>query len=117
MVTRAENTNKERLPESESVALAARSGDKAAFTELAERYVDAHERSDVPALAALLHDDLRFSMPPEPGAYVGRDEIVKFWVDGGFGSDRRSFRERTSTSELCSYKVTTPRRRLISRSW
>jgi RNA polymerase sigma-70 factor (ECF subfamily) len=54
--------------------------------EFLDRYVSAHERRDVDALAALLHEDLRFSMPPQPGTYVGRDEIVSYWVDGGFGT-------------------------------
>ena len=30
-------------------------------------------------------DDLRFSMPPEAGLYVGRDAVVDFWFEGGFG--------------------------------
>jgi RNA polymerase sigma-70 factor, ECF subfamily len=53
---------------------------------LLERYVAATERGDVPALAALLQHDVRFSMPPEPGIYVGRDNVVGGWVKGGFGS-------------------------------
>jgi RNA polymerase sigma-70 factor (ECF subfamily) len=54
---------------------------------LLERYVAATERGDVPALAALLQHDVRFSMPPEPGVTVGRDDVVGSWVKGGFGSD------------------------------
>jgi RNA polymerase sigma-70 factor (ECF subfamily) len=54
---------------------------------LLERYVAATERGDVPALTALLQHDVRFSMPPEPGIYVGRDDVVGSWVKGGFGSD------------------------------
>jgi len=53
---------------------------------LLERYVSATERGDVPALTAMLQHDVRFSMPPEPGVYVGRDEVVGGWVKGGFGS-------------------------------
>jgi len=53
---------------------------------LLERYVAATERGDVPALAALLQHDVRFSMPPEPGVFIGRDEVVGGWVKGGFGS-------------------------------
>jgi RNA polymerase sigma-70 factor, ECF subfamily len=54
---------------------------------LLERYVSATERGDAAGLAALLRDDVRFSMPPEPGTYFGRDAVVGGWVDGGFGSD------------------------------
>jgi len=50
------------------------------------RYVEATERGDVKALADVLRDDLRFSMPPEPGTFVGRDAVVDTWVRGGFGS-------------------------------
>ena len=53
---------------------------------LLERYVAATERGDTPALAALLREDVRFSMPPEPGTYVGRDAVVAGWVQGGFGA-------------------------------
>jgi len=53
---------------------------------LLELYVAATERGDAPALAALLREDVRFSMPPEPATYVGRDTVVASWVQGGFGS-------------------------------
>ena len=26
-------------------------------------------------------------MPPEPGVWEGRDEVIRSWVSGGFGSD------------------------------
>jgi RNA polymerase sigma-70 factor (ECF subfamily) len=55
--------------------------------EFLARYVDAHERADVDAIAALLHEDLRFSMPPEPTRQVGRERIVRGWVEGGFGAE------------------------------
>jgi len=54
--------------------------------ELLERVVSATERGDVRGLAELLREDVRFSMPPEPGVWVGRDEVVGTWVKGGFGS-------------------------------
>jgi len=53
---------------------------------LLERYVAATERGDAAGLAALLREDVRFSMPPEPATYVGRDTVVDSWVQGGFGS-------------------------------
>jgi RNA polymerase sigma-70 factor, ECF subfamily len=55
--------------------------------ELLERYMDASDRVDVAALTALMHEDLRFSMPPQPGLFVGRDEVVGYWVSGGLGTE------------------------------
>jgi RNA polymerase sigma-70 factor (ECF subfamily) len=55
--------------------------------ELVQRYVEASERGDAAALAAMLRDDARFSMPPEPGLYVGRDTIFAVWSEGGFGTE------------------------------
>lgn len=34
----------------------------------------------------MLREDIRFSMPPEPMVYVGREAVVGAWVEGGFGS-------------------------------
>ena len=55
--------------------------------ELLARYVDCSERADAHGLAALLHEDVRFSMPPWPGVWSGRNTVVQGWIDGGFGSD------------------------------
>jgi RNA polymerase sigma-70 factor (ECF subfamily) len=44
--------------------------------ELLRRYVDAHERADAHALAALLREDARLTMPPHPIWYSGRDAIM-----------------------------------------
>jgi RNA polymerase sigma-70 factor, ECF subfamily len=54
---------------------------------LVQRYVEATERADVHALAELLHEDARFTMPPEPGEWVGRDTVIGSWIEGGFGSE------------------------------
>ena len=59
----------------------------AAQRELLARYVEASERADPQALAALMHEDVRFWMPPHPGVWEGRDTVVQSWVDGGFGSE------------------------------
>jgi RNA polymerase sigma-70 factor, ECF subfamily len=44
--------------------------------ELLRRYVDAHERVDADALAALLREDARLTMPPHPTWYAGREAIL-----------------------------------------
>src|SRR5829696_4542204 len=55
--------------------------------DLLARYVDCTERVDLDGLAALLHEDARFSMPPEPGIWTGKKAVVTCWAEGGFGSD------------------------------
>jgi hypothetical protein len=40
--------------------------------------------TDIDGLAALLRDDVRCSMPPTPGLYVGRDAVLNDWVESGF---------------------------------
>ena len=59
----------------------------AAERELLDRYVEYSEGADPTALKRLLSEDVRFSMPPEPGLWEGRDEVVQSWIDGGFGSE------------------------------
>ena len=51
---------------------------------IVDRYVAA--ANDAQAIAQLLREDVRFSMPPETGVYVGRDVVVNSWIEGGFGS-------------------------------
>jgi RNA polymerase sigma-70 factor, ECF subfamily len=53
---------------------------------LLARYVKATEEVDVPGLAALLREDLRCSMPPQPERTLGRDASIKSWLEGGLGS-------------------------------
>lgn len=45
---------------------------------LLERYMQAWERRDVAAFAALLHEDVVVSMPPNPAWFRGRDAVVAF---------------------------------------
>jgi RNA polymerase sigma-70 factor, ECF subfamily len=44
--------------------------------ELVRRYLDAHERADLEALAALVHEDVRLVMPPHPTWFDGREAIL-----------------------------------------
>ncbi|MET8153801.1 RNA polymerase subunit sigma-70 [Actinoplanes sp. NPDC049668] len=53
--------------------------------ELVRRYTDASVATDIDRVAALLRDDVRCSMPPTPGLFVGRDAVVSDWVESGFG--------------------------------
>jgi RNA polymerase sigma-70 factor, ECF subfamily len=50
--------------------------------DVLRRYVEAHERADTQALAALLRDDARLSMPPFRGWYDGRDTILRLNAAG-----------------------------------
>lgn len=52
--------------------------------ELVRRYTEASVVTDIPALAVLLRDDVRCSMPPTPGLCVGRDAVVNDWGTSGF---------------------------------
>jgi RNA polymerase sigma-70 factor (ECF subfamily) len=45
-----------------------------------QRFMDACERADMPALASLLREDAVFSMPPDPAVTRGRGAIVDLWA-------------------------------------
>jgi RNA polymerase sigma-70 factor (TIGR02960 family) len=97
---RARATMREHLPEGR-LDWSGRSGQALAEDErrLVAAYVRAHESLDIDALSALLREDLRFAMPPQPGVWVGRDETVQGWVDGGFGrGDYTDWKCRTTTA-------------------
>jgi RNA polymerase sigma-70 factor, ECF subfamily len=52
---------------------------------LLQRYMDATDRGDVAGMIKVLRQDALFSMPPTPQWWVGAEEIVAAWVEGGFG--------------------------------
>lgn len=56
----------------------------AATREVVRRYTEASVATDITALATMLRDDVRSSMPPTPGLQVGRDAVVREWVESGF---------------------------------
>jgi RNA polymerase sigma-70 factor (ECF subfamily) len=59
--------------------------------ELLRRYVEAHERADADALAELLREDARLTMPPHAIWYAGREAImvaVRQGFDPEFGHIR-----------------------------
>jgi RNA polymerase sigma-70 factor (ECF subfamily) len=59
-------------------------GEDAGTLEVVRRFTDATVAVDVDRLAAMLRDDVRCSMPPTPGLYVGRDAVVADWLADGF---------------------------------
>jgi RNA polymerase sigma-70 factor (ECF subfamily) len=54
--------------------------------ELLRRFMEAHERADATALAELLSDDVRMTMPPLPFWFAGREPVVAFAAHA-FGPD------------------------------
>jgi RNA polymerase sigma-70 factor (ECF subfamily) len=51
---------------------------EAELREIVDRYVDAFERADVPALVGLLRADVELEMPPIPTWFAGRDAVARF---------------------------------------
>jgi RNA polymerase sigma-70 factor, ECF subfamily len=74
---RARRSVAERLPERSQQATLRSLGD-ASVRQIVERYMDAWERGDVEALAALLAEDATFAMPPYARWWRGRDLIAAF---------------------------------------
>ena len=72
---RARSTLRDRLPERRT-EWAPSSAPSEQERELLRRYVDAHERADVGALADLLREDARLTMPPHAAWYAGREAIL-----------------------------------------
>jgi RNA polymerase sigma-70 factor (ECF subfamily) len=72
---RARGTLRERLPADRSDWSRSR-GVTPQERLLLERYMAAHERADMAELAALLRDDVRMAMPPEPMWCVGRAAVA-----------------------------------------
>jgi RNA polymerase sigma-70 factor (TIGR02960 family) len=68
---RARATLEERLPAREAVVSEASVDER----ELLERLVAAHERADVAAAVALMRDDVRVTMPPNPWFFEGLDVV------------------------------------------
>nr|BFE86221.1 hypothetical protein GCM10020093_088220 [Planobispora longispora] len=46
--------------------------------EILRRYMEATDRSDVSAVSALLSEDIRLTMPPNPFWFVGREAMLAF---------------------------------------
>ena len=72
---RARETLREHLPERRADWRLA-SGPSEEERELLRRYLDAHDRGDVDALAELLREDARLTMPPHATWFEGRAAIL-----------------------------------------
>jgi RNA polymerase sigma-70 factor (ECF subfamily) len=57
--------------------------------ELIDAFVAAWERADVPALVALLAEDVRFTMPPLPAWFDGREAVEAFLIQRVFATPWR----------------------------
>jgi RNA polymerase sigma-70 factor (ECF subfamily) len=74
---RAHKTVDVRLPDRSQQSTLRGLGDTA-LRNVVDRFVDAWERSDIDALAALLADDAALTMPPIPTWYSGRATVAAF---------------------------------------
>ncbi|MGW4028127.1 RNA polymerase subunit sigma-70 [Streptomyces sp. NPDC004838] len=57
--------------------------------ELVDAFMTAWERADVPALLKLLAEDARFTMPPLPAWFDGRDDVERFLTERVFATPWR----------------------------
>jgi RNA polymerase sigma-70 factor (TIGR02960 family) len=85
---RARATVRQRMPaRSQQAELAALGpGGRRA---LVEAFVTAWERADVPALLDLLVEDARFTMPPLPAWFDGREDVGRFLAERVFATPWR----------------------------
>jgi len=74
---RARKAVEERLPARSQQATLRSLGDER-VREIVRNYIDAWERGDVDAIAAMLADDATFAMPPYPSWWRGREVIAAF---------------------------------------
>jgi RNA polymerase sigma-70 factor, ECF subfamily len=85
---RAHRTIDERVPVRTQQATLRALGDSE-LGGIVNRFTDAWERNDVDAVVALLSDDARMTMPPQPSWYQGRDAIAIFLRDRPLSQDHR----------------------------
>ncbi|MGH2557865.1 MAG: sigma factor-like helix-turn-helix DNA-binding protein, partial [Thermomicrobiales bacterium] len=57
--------------------------------ELVDAFVAAWERADLAALLALLAEDARFTMPPLPAWFLGREDVGRFLTERVFATPWR----------------------------
>jgi RNA polymerase sigma-70 factor (ECF subfamily) len=83
---RARSTVRKHLP-ARRLEWAADSEPSEAERSLLRRYMEAHERGDAAAFAALLREDARLTMPPMPTWYDGRAAVATFHAEQVFVPD------------------------------
>lgn len=85
---RARKTVEERIPaRTQQVTL--RDLGEPAERDLVARFVNAWEGADPAALLELLSQDAKFSMPPIPNWFDGRDDVVRFFAERVFATPWR----------------------------
>jgi RNA polymerase sigma-70 factor, ECF subfamily len=100
---RARKSVDERLPERSQQETLRSLGDER-MQELVEAYVDAWQRGDVDAVAALLAEDATFSMPPWAAWWRGRETIAGFARDAAeFCADARAVTIRANAQPSVAY--------------
>jgi hypothetical protein len=85
---RARKSVRERVPEKTQRAELDEIGTNGR-RELVEAFMSAWERSDVSALVALLAEDARFTMPPLPAWFCGRQDIGRLFAEQMFARSWR----------------------------
>src|SRR6266508_3471810 len=85
---RARKTVEERVPDMSQRAELDALGDDGQ-RELVNAFVSAWWRADVPALLDLLAEDARFTMPPLPAWFDGRDNVERFFTERVFATPWR----------------------------
>jgi RNA polymerase sigma-70 factor, ECF subfamily len=80
---RARKAVDERLPDASQQATLRRLGDER-LREIVETYVDAWERGDVDAVAAMLAEDATLTMPPMATWYRGVGDVLVFLTEWAF---------------------------------
>lgn len=82
---RARATVRQRVPDRSQQAELSALGQEGR-RELVDAFVGAWERADVPAMLDLLTEDARFTMPPLPAWFDGREDIGRFLTERMFAT-------------------------------
>jgi RNA polymerase sigma-70 factor (ECF subfamily) len=85
---RARKRVQQRLPDQSQQATLRSLGDEE-IRGIVERYMDAWERADVPAVVGMLAEDAAMAMPPMPLWFSGRDAIEAFIRRGPLSGEIR----------------------------
>jgi RNA polymerase sigma-70 factor (ECF subfamily) len=85
---RARKRVQQRLPDESQQATLRSLGDEE-IRGIVERYMDAWERADVPAVVGMLAEDAAMAMPPMPLWFSGRDAIEAFIRRGPLSGEIR----------------------------